>query len=115
MKCAFRKKTGAYIDNEQSCGGGAGFLPANLERFSLTADDVVVIDVPREDHPWDKKFVNGKIVPDTEKLNAKAQKEAAEQAAIEAKQAALASAKSKLKGIGLTNEEIEALIGEKGS
>lgn len=112
MKYAYNKLTGEFVDSEDSAMKlGLGYNPANLDRLGLTPDDVVIVESNKKDSPWDQKLVNGKLVPDTKKLEAKAAAEQEEADAIAAKEAARASAVTKLAALGLTTEEMAALFG----
>ena len=110
MKYAFNKATGEFVDSEDSATLlGLGYNPANLERLGLTAADVVIVEADKKDAPWHKKLVAGKLVADTDKLNARAAVEQAAQTEKDEKDAALVSAHAKLVALKFTDEEIAAL------
>jgi len=112
VKVAYRRDTGEYVDNEESAPRlGLGYHPDNLKRLGLTPDDIVVMDVPPGNHPWDKKLVDGKLVADTAKLVARAKEEEAARVKAEKAAAARRSAEEKLKALGLTADEVVAVLG----
>jgi hypothetical protein len=79
MRVCFRKSDGSYCDN----GGSHVKYPGDEEfveggnvmgRFGGTPDDYIVVDTD-EPRPWLKRYVNGKLVDDEEKLAATARQE----------------------------------------
>ena len=89
MKACYRKSDGLYCDNEGSwqlgCPGDEEFVkgPNVLERFGGEVEDYVVVDVDPEavPQPWLKRWQEGELVDDEEKLAAIAQRDAEEDAA----------------------------------
>ena len=106
MLATFRKDDGGYVDNAES--HPQGFNPANLERHGLTDQDVIVVDAGEE--PWVKRLVDGEVVDDTEKIAALQEEEASRRSVVEQKATRRAAAIQKLTALGLTEEEIAALV-----
>ena len=112
MKAAFRKDNGEYVDNEESAQRlGLGYNPANLERYGLTEDGIVVVEKAGK-KPWLKKFVGGKLVDDKEKIKAIKDREKAEKDKVKKREKVKKSALKKLAALGLTEEEVAVLVGE---
>jgi len=106
MLAAFRKDDGGYVDNAES--HPQGFNPANIERRGLTADDVVVVEAG--DEPWVKRLADGEVVDDTEKIAALQAEADTRRDAAEEKAARREAAVRKLTDLGLTEEEVVALV-----
>ncbi len=91
MKVCFSKSDGQYCDTEGSWPAGypgdEEFLkgPNVIERFGGEVEDYVVVDVDPDEvpEPWLKRWQDGVIVDDEEKLAAIAQRESEENAAKE--------------------------------
>lgn len=83
MKVCYRKSDGVYCDNEQSWvkyPGDEAFIKAHnvMGRFKGKVTDYIVIETDKPS-PWLKRYVNGKLIDDKEKLKAlEAQKRAEE-------------------------------------
>ena len=73
-------------------------LPGKIEDFALTQQ------------PDEYKFKNKKFSIDTKRVSDKRKKEAESQAEVESRKSARESGVEKLKAIGLTDSEINALI-----
>jgi hypothetical protein len=109
MKVAYDTVTGRYVDNEDS--HKQGYYVGNLR--GAREEDLVVLDVPREDEPWTKKLVDGRLVPDEEKLSAAAAAKDHELAEAQRLKDLRTSLKSKLMtGQNLTADEADLLMGE---
>jgi hypothetical protein len=89
MRVCYRKSDGIYCDNEGSwplgCPGDEEFVrgPNVIERFGGEVEDYVVADVDPEQvpQPWLKRWQDGDLVDDEDKLAAIAQQESEENAA----------------------------------
>jgi len=103
MKVAYDKTTGLYVDNEDS--HPQGYYVGNLR--GAREEDIVVLDVPREDEPWNKKLVDGKLVDDGEKIARLMAAHDHELAEKNRRAATIAKLKAKL---GLDDDEM-ALLG----
>ena len=106
MLATFRRDDGRYVDNAES--HPQGFNPANLERHGLTEQDVVVVEAG--DEPWAKRLVDGEVVDDTEKIAALQEEEDSRRASRDQKAIRKQAAIQKLTALGLTEEEIAALV-----
>ena len=83
MKVCYRKSDGQYCDTEGSWPfrypGDEEFVkgPNVIERFGGEVEDYVVVDVDPEQvpQPWSKRWQDGNLVDDEDKLAAIAQQE----------------------------------------
>lgn len=91
MRVCYRRSDGLYCDNEGSwplgCPGDEEFVngPNVIGRFGGEPEDYVVVDVDPDDvpRPWLKRWQDGQLVDDQEKVAAIAQRESEENAANE--------------------------------
>ncbi len=94
MKVCYRKSDGIYCDSEGSWPlafpGDEELVkgPNVVERFGGEVEDYVVVDVDPEEvpRPWLKRWRDGSLVDDEEKIVAIAQQETEENAAKELEQ-----------------------------
>ena len=91
MKVCYRKSDGLYCDTEGSWPfrypGDEEFIsgPNVIERFGGEVEDYVIVDVDPEEvpEPWLKRWQDGALVDDEDRLAAIAQQESEENAAKE--------------------------------